>query len=91
MSTLFRAHHSDTHRTGTELDALLDERGHSCRYLTDGVNLYRSLGMVVRGPCHVLGLENCRSLDVMLIPVEELRSRGLRPVIPATPVGDRPS
>jgi hypothetical protein len=91
MSTLFRAKHSDAHRTNTDRDALVDERGHSCRYLTDGVNLYRSLGVIVRDPCHVFGLENCRSLDVMLIPVEELRSRGLRSVIPATPVGDRRS
>jgi hypothetical protein len=31
----------------------------------------------------MVGLENCRSLDVMLLPIGELRSRGLRAVIPA--------
>ena len=59
---------------------------HACRtghYLTDGTNLYRSLGAIAAGLGHMVGLENCRSLDVMLVPIGEVRARGLRAVIPA--------
>jgi len=52
-------------------------------YLTDGVELYRSLGAIRLGPSQIIGLENCRSLDVVLMALEELRGRGLRPVTPA--------
>jgi len=32
----------------------------------------------------MIGLENCRSLDIILIAVDELRQRRVRPVIPAS-------
>ena len=60
-----------------------DHAGRTGRYLTDGVNLYRSLGILAGAMGQMVGLENCRSLDVMLLPIGELRSRGLRAVIPA--------
>jgi hypothetical protein len=50
--------------------------------LTDGVNLYRSLGAIAGRMGLVVGLENCRSLEVMLLPIGELRAQGLRIVIP---------
>jgi len=52
-------------------------------YLTDGMNLYRCLGEIDDGMGQIVGLENCRSLDVSLLPTGELRSRGMRAVIPA--------
>ncbi len=58
-------------------------------YLTDGVDLFRSLGAVAGGMGQMVGLENCRSLDVMLLPIGEVRTRGLRAVVPAA--GERGS
>jgi hypothetical protein len=52
-------------------------------YLTDGVDLFRSLGAIAGGMGQMVGLENCRSLDVMLLPIGEVRARGLRAVVPA--------
>ena len=69
------------------------DAGQAGGYLTDGVELYRSLGPITLGPSRMIGLENCRSLDVVLIAIDELRGRRLRPVIPATdaPTGPPPS
>jgi hypothetical protein len=53
------------------------------RYLTDGVNLYRSLGAIASGMGQMVGLENCRSLEMMLLPIGEMPARGLRAVLPA--------
>ena len=51
-------------------------------YLTDGVNLYRSLGALASAMGQMVGLENCRSLDVLLLPIGQLCTCGLRVVIP---------
>lgn len=59
-----------------------DYSGRTSRYLTDGVILYRFLGAVVSGMGQMVGLEDCRSLDVTWLPVGELHSRRLRAVIP---------
>lgn len=50
-------------------------------YLTDGLNLYRFIGWV-GGSMHaaLAELEDCRSLDVVLVRAEELRRARLRPV-----------
>lgn len=48
------------------------------RYLTDGVELYRLLGAVARGACELIGMENCRSLEIVLVPISELRLGRLR-------------
>jgi hypothetical protein len=67
-----------------------DHDGQVGGYLTDDVDLYRSLGAITPGPCQMIALENCRSLDVVLIAVDELRRRRLRPVIPATAAPSSP-
>lgn len=54
------------------------------RYVTDGLNLFRLLGPVgdvVDGG--VVPLEDCRSLDVVLLPVDDFLGATLRPVRPA--------
>lgn len=51
------------------------------RYFTDGVRLYRFIGWVGKSlGCMVAELEDCASLDVMLVRVEGQRLRGLRPL-----------
>jgi len=52
------------------------------RYLTDGIELYRLLGALTDGACAFVGVENCRSLQIMLIPVGELSAR-FRAVLPS--------
>jgi hypothetical protein len=53
------------------------------RYLTDGANLYRHVGAISSGMGQMVGLEDCRTLDVMLLPIGELHARRLRPVMPS--------
>ncbi len=53
------------------------------RYVTDGVELYRVLGGSVSGASDMVGLENCRSFEVIMHPLSEITSCALRPVIPA--------
>jgi hypothetical protein len=84
MSALFRARDSGFHPRSESDGPPVDRDAQAGSYLTDGVNLYQSLSAIVRGPSHMVGLEECRSLDVVLIPIEELHNRGLRPVIPAS-------
>lgn len=50
------------------------------RYLTDGVELYRFLGTVARGPRAMLGMENCRTFEILLVPVADLRRGRMRTV-----------
>ncbi len=71
-------------QTGAAADgyAVVDHAGRRSRYLTDGVDLYRCLGAVAGGMGQMVGLENCHSLDVLLLPIGELRARHLRAVIP---------
>jgi hypothetical protein len=83
MSWPFAAQSRGIHPAGQHAGETPDHDGQSGGYLTDGVELYRSLGAITLGPCRMIGLENCRSLDVVLIAVDELRRRRLRPVIPA--------
>ncbi len=64
--------------------SIADYTSDACRYLTDGVNLYRHVGAIHGAMGYLIGLENCRSMDVTLWPVSELRDRQLRAVIPAT-------
>jgi hypothetical protein len=55
-------------------DAADTERG---RYLTDGVHLYRAVGTFGEA-AKLVGLEDCQSLDVILLAAKEVRR--LRPV-----------
>lgn len=83
MSMLPRAVGSGPAQAVTDAGTVADHAGQPGRDLTDGVNLYRFLGAIASGMGQMIGLENCRSLDVMLLPIGELRARRLRAVIPA--------
>jgi len=83
MSWPFAAKSRASHPASQHAGETCDHDGQSGGYLTDGVELYRSLGAITLGPSRMIGLENCRSLDVSLIAVDELRRRRLRPVSPA--------
>ena len=51
------------------------------RYLTDGINLYRVVDALRGSHGHaVVGVEDCRSLELILLPADELRALRLRPV-----------
>lgn len=54
-------------------DRELADDGRVNSYLTDGVELYRWLGLVRRGWRRVVGLENCRSLEIILVSTREFR------------------
>jgi hypothetical protein len=84
MSSFSAAPRRSTHPAGEDPADSRDHGRHAGRYLTDGVELYRSLGPITPGRSEMIGLENCRSLDIILIAVDELRQRRLRPVIPAS-------
>ena len=60
-----------------------DYVGKPCRYLTDGVNLYRYVGTIPGSMGRMIGLENCHSLDLVLWPIAELHTLRLRSVTPA--------
>ena len=62
-----------------------DHAGQPSRYLTDGVNLYRYVGTIPSSMGHMIGLENCHTLDLTLWPVDELRALRLRGVAPTVP------
>jgi hypothetical protein len=72
MSTLFSTGAGDA-QTAAELD------GRPGQYLTDGANLYLLLDTVHGGLGEMISLEDCRSLEVMLLPVGVLHA--LREVI----------
>jgi hypothetical protein len=77
-----------TGRSTTEdIDGVRISTGHAGErggYLTDGINLHRYLGTIRSATGNLIGLENCRSLDVTLWPVGDLNARQLRAVDPAT-------
>jgi hypothetical protein len=83
MSTLFEAVSRPRKRGLGDARRQADQEAHTSRYLTDGVNLYRFLGCLVGRAGRLAGVENCRSLDIMLVPIEELRSQQLRAVFPS--------
>ncbi|HEV3048330.1 MAG TPA: hypothetical protein VGY13_13330 [Solirubrobacteraceae bacterium] len=51
------------------------------RYVTDGTNLYRFVGWGMRKG--FAELEDCRSLDLLVVSARELLSQRIRPVAPA--------
>jgi hypothetical protein len=59
---------------------LVDQRG---SYLTNGVFLYRVVGHAMSAAAEIVELEDCYGLDVVCVPAEDLRARGLRVVTPA--------
>ena len=76
------AGHSAT-PTLADSSMIKDHAGTPSRYLTDGVNLYRYLGTIPGSMGHMIGLENCHSLDLILWPIAELHKLRLRSVTPA--------
>jgi hypothetical protein len=83
MSILFRA--DDTRTTGAPVfagDGACQADGAGL-YLTDGVFLYRVVRVVGSGRGEMVELEDCYLLDVVLVPIGEVRARRLRVVTPA--------
>jgi hypothetical protein len=68
LARLFRGSNSHTVRTKSFAEAISERHGQVCRYLTDGVHLYRFMGSMVSRAGEMVGIENCWSLDIMLIP-----------------------
>jgi hypothetical protein len=62
---------------------IADHAGGLSRYLTDGVTLYR-VGGILGNPGQFVALENCHTLEVILLPLKELEVRRLCAVIPAS-------
>lgn len=62
------------------IDAPVDEAG---VYLTDEVFLYRVVGRVAGELDQLVELEDCYRLDVVQVPIRDLRARRLRVVTPA--------
>lgn len=67
--------------TGTS-DATHELASGDSPYLTDGVNLYRLVREFDGGEGPMVEIEDCRSLDVVVVPVEALPRDGLWPVQP---------
>ena len=67
----------------TDPGVIHNHAGHPSRYLTDGVNLWRHVATIPSSAEHMIGLENCHSLDLTLWSVAELPALRLRGVTPA--------
>jgi len=52
-------------------------------YLTDGVFLFRVVRCIGSGAAEIAELEDCYGLDVVCVPMADLRERRLRVVAPA--------
>jgi hypothetical protein len=87
MSTLFQGRSGGSAKAATGAGTFVDSTGLASRYLTDGVDLYRFIGAVASGMGQMVELENCRSLEVVLLPIGDLRARPLRAVTPAPASG----
>jgi hypothetical protein len=58
-------------------------RGLAGTYLTDEVFLYRVVDVLVTGAGEMVDLEDCYWLDVVRVPVAEVRASRLRVVTPS--------
>jgi len=65
----------------------IDGMAGTAAFLTDGVFLYRVVGVVGSGLDEMVELEDCYRLDVVRLSVSELRARRLRVVTPAAADG----
>lgn len=65
-----------------EVAALVRDDGAAGRYMTDGLDLYRLLGPLEAPgvPEGLIAIEDCHSLDVVLVETEELARWQTRPV-----------
>ncbi len=50
-------------------------------YVTDGVNLYRHIVSFNPPGARMVQLEDCKSLELLLVPTVEYRSWQVRPVV----------
>ena len=84
MSTLFRA--DDTHATDGRLPANVapSHVDGGSLYVTNEAFLYRIVGVTSDGAGELVEVEDCYSLDVVLVPIERFRARRLRVVTPST-------
>ena len=66
-----------------EVAALVHDDGGAGQYVTDGLDLYRILGALeVPGITEgLIAIEDCHSLDVVLVEEGELASWQMRPVV----------
>ena len=83
MAMLFQVWGRDPVSAVDDVETVVGHAGHPSRYLTDGVNLYRFVGEIGSGIGQLIGLEDCWSLEVVLLPIGDLRARRLRAVVPA--------
>jgi hypothetical protein len=86
MSTLYRAESS---RTADAFPSAADARhiDGGGAYLTDDVFLYRVVDFVAGASGAMVELEDCYRLDVVRVPVSDLRARRLRVVTPTRAEG----
>lgn len=81
--TMWAALHRSSEANGSEA---ADPGGRSDRagvYLTNGVFLYRVVGVCAEAGGDTVELEDCYWLDVVSVPLAELNGRPLRVVVPA--------
>ena len=83
MSTLYRAAECRTADGLAPAGADAGHTGEASVYLTDEVFLYRVVGAVASAAGEIVELEDCYRLDVVRVPVQDLRARRLRVVRPA--------
>jgi hypothetical protein len=67
------------HPAGLDRQAGAQPQLLGARYLTDGAHLYRNLGPL-DGAHGMIGLEDCMSLDLMLVTSDELQGGDMRAV-----------
>lgn len=84
MSTLFHADDTHTRDERHSAGAVVGRVGRASLFLTDDVFLYRVVGVADDGTGELVQIEDCYSLDVVLVPIADLRARRLRVVRPAT-------
>jgi hypothetical protein len=83
MSTLFRTGSTRSQSIPALAEAIHEQTEETSLYFTDGISLYRFLGAAAHGMGEMVELEDCRSLDVAVVPIGDLHARRLRVVIPA--------
>jgi len=69
-----------TPEADSDASTVADHAGRASRYLTDGADLYRCLRTIASDPGRLVALENCRSLEAILLSINDLHARGLRAV-----------
>ncbi len=83
MSAVFRADKRRAIDGPAPAGAISGQTARAGAYLTDEVFLYRVVGPVASVVDELVELEDCYSLDVVRVPLKDLRARRLRVVTPA--------